>query len=121
MDVATRIRYLDNRIVYGIELLGLLQRRGQAEVANSLLQQMEEFKREREKLTHTHTPSRNLVVEPLEEFEPWMLREWRRVSIPQWRDVLRESIEQSDAKREEYARWMLREVLLDPDYVEPKA
>ena len=50
--------------------------------------------------------------------EPWMLWEWRRVSIPQWRDVLNESIEKPDKKREEYARWMLRDVLLDPEYGE---
>ena len=55
---------------------------------------------------------------PEEGFEPWMLWEWRRVSIPQWRDVLNESIEKPDKKREEYARWMLRDVLLDPEYGE---
>jgi|GEM_PF-3586742 len=46
----------------------------------------------------------------------WVLKEWRRVSIPQWRRILGESIEQRDKKREEYARWMLREMLLDPAY-----
>ena len=50
----------------------------------------------------------------------FMLREWRRVSIPRWRDILQESIERGDASREEYARWMLREVLLDPEYEEPQ-
>ena len=53
--------------------------------------------------------------------EPWMLREWRRVSIPGWRRILQESIESSDSSREDYARWMLREVLLDPEYREPEA
>ena len=53
------------------------------------------------------------------EFEPWALREWRRLSIPEWREILREAIGTSDLKREEYARWMLREVLLDPQYAEP--
>lgn len=61
-----------------------------------------------------HEPSRE------EGVEPWMLWEWRRVSIPEWRRILQESIEQGDAKREEYACWMLREVLLDPGYEEPK-
>ena len=51
-----------------------------------------------------------------EGIEPWMLWEWRRVSIPEWRRILRECIESRDGRREEYARWMLREVLLDPDY-----
>jgi len=48
----------------------------------------------------------------------WLLEEWRRASIPQWRRILGESIEQRDRKREEYARWMLREMLLDPEYEE---
>ena len=59
--------------------------------------------------------------EPLPEarLEPWMLLEWRRVSIPDWRNILEEGIVGGDARREEYARWMLREVLLDPDYEDP--
>ena len=48
--------------------------------------------------------------------EPWMLWEWRRVSIPKWRCILHESIDQGDGRREEYARWMLEEILLDPEY-----
>jgi acyl-CoA reductase-like NAD-dependent aldehyde dehydrogenase len=47
-----------------------------------------------------------------------MLWEWRRVSIPEWRRILQESIAVGDQRREAYARWMLREVLLDPDYQE---
>lgn len=55
--------------------------------------------------------------EPIGEgAEPWMLWEWRRISIPEWRRVLAESIEQGTTHREDYARWMLRDVLLDPDY-----
>ncbi len=50
--------------------------------------------------------------------EPWMLWEWRRASIPEWRRILQESIGQGDTRRAEYARWMLREILLDPDYPE---
>jgi hypothetical protein len=49
----------------------------------------------------------------------WILEEWRRISIPDWRHILIESIEINDHKREEYARWMLKEVLNDPDYKEP--
>jgi hypothetical protein len=50
-----------------------------------------------------------------------LLEEWRRVSIPQWWRILQESIQQGDSRREEYARWMLQEVLLDPDYVEDQS
>ena len=49
---------------------------------------------------------------------PWMLEEWRRISIPDWRRILHESIESKDKQREDYARWMLREVLQDQDYKE---
>ncbi len=49
------------------------------------------------------------------DFEPWVLQEWRRVSIPDWRRILQESIDHGDRLREEYALWMLREVLLDPE------
>ena len=55
-----------------------------------------------------------------EGLEPLMLWEWRRISIPEWRRILQESLGQGDRRREEYARWMLQEVLLDPDYEEPK-
>ena len=50
-------------------------------------------------------------VRPDSVAEPWILQEWRRISIHQWQDILRESIRQGDKEREEYARWMLREVL----------
>ena len=53
---------------------------------------------------------------PASESEPWMLREWRRVSIPDWQRILLESIAEGDRRREGYARWMLREVLVDPEY-----
>ena len=51
---------------------------------------------------------------------PWMLWEWRRLSIPQWREILQRSINHQDEAREDYARWMLRDILLDPDYTEPQ-
>ena len=53
-----------------------------------------------------------------EGLNPWMLWEWRRVSIPEWRRILQESIDKEDTRREEYARWMLRDILLDPEYQE---
>ena len=52
------------------------------------------------------------------EFEPWALREWRRVSIPEWREILAKSVDANESRREDYARWMLREVLLDAQYEE---
>ena len=55
---------------------------------------------------------------PKPDFSYWVLEEWRRVSIPAWRRILQDSIERTDPKREEYARWMLREVLQDPEYEE---
>jgi hypothetical protein len=53
-----------------------------------------------------------------QEASNWLLEEWRKTSLPSWRRILRESIEQQDRRREEYARWMLREVLEDPEYKE---
>ena len=53
-----------------------------------------------------------------EGIEPWVLWEWRRVSIPLWRNILEESVFKGDIKREDYARWMLLEILLDPAYEE---
>ena len=55
-----------------------------------------------------------------EGLEPWMLWEWRRVSIPGWRRILRQSVDEGDNEREEYARWMLLEILMDPEYEEPE-
>lgn len=52
------------------------------------------------------------------EAECWVLKEWRRTSLPAWRRILKESIRDNDTGREEYARWMLREVLEDPNYQE---
>jgi hypothetical protein len=63
-------------------------------------------------------PDREPAVE--EGLVPWMLWEWRRISIPEWRSILQESIVKGDARREEYARWMLRDILLDHEYREPK-
>jgi len=56
-----------------------------------------------------------------EGIAPFMLWEWRRVSIPEWQRILKESNEKRDARREDYARWMLRDILLDPEYEEPQS
>jgi hypothetical protein len=50
-----------------------------------------------------------------------LLEEWRRVSIPEWRGILQESVQQGNSRREEYARWMLQDILSDPDYQEQEA
>lgn len=52
------------------------------------------------------------------EAKYWFLEEWRKSSLPEWRRILKESIEVRNTKREAYARWMLREILEDPEYRE---
>lgn len=52
------------------------------------------------------------------EAECWLLEEWYRISLPEWRRILNKRIEGQDKKREEYARWMLKEILDDPEYEE---
>ena len=54
---------------------------------------------------------RELSRERRDSSECWVLEEWRRLSLPEWRRILRESVDKGDKKREEYARWMLFEVL----------
>jgi len=39
------------------------------------------------------------------------LFEWRRLSIPAWRRILKESHAVGDKGREDYAKWMLEKVL----------
>lgn len=58
-------------------------------------------------------------AERQDRLDCWMLEEWRRGSIPSWRRILQEAIDSKDKNREEYARWMLREVLQDEEYKEP--
>ncbi len=53
-----------------------------------------------------------------QQSQSWMLEEWRRTAIPAWRRILKESIQIGNAKREEYAHWMLGEVLKDDEYRE---
>ena len=120
MDTATRIRYLETRIAYGEDLLNLVRQRNQDDLLQDISEQLRALKREEQRLNNIHTPSEYLAVVEKESRSPvpWMLEEWRRVSIPRWQRILRQSIEQPNAHREEYARWMLREVLLDPEYDE---
>jgi hypothetical protein len=53
---------------------------------------------------------------PVSHGECPLLEKWRRMCIPDWRENLRTSALQGDKNREEYARWMLREILFDPEY-----
>ena len=55
---------------------------------------------------------------PGDGVDRWMLWEWRRVSLPVWRRIFRESLDKGDHDRQEYARWMLGAVLLDPEHQE---
>lgn len=45
---------------------------------------------------------------PVHEYQ---MEQWRTVSIPVWQEVLRQSLNQNDARRAKYAFWMLQEVL----------
>ena len=46
---------------------------------------------------------------------PWMLQQWRIASIPAWKRIRAVAESECDQKRLDYAWWMLREVLLDPE------
>ena len=46
-----------------------------------------------------------------EEVLPWILLEWRRTSIPEWEDKLKKAREEKNSINEEYALWMLNEIL----------
>ena len=46
---------------------------------------------------------------------PWVLREWRIVSIPDWKRIRAEAEAECDPERVAYAWRMLREVLLAPE------
>jgi hypothetical protein len=102
------MRELAERITRGRKAIALAKRRGldTSEWERCLKELFDEAVRE---------PTRE------EGLESWMLWEWRRVSIPEWRRILQESIDKADKQREEYARWMLREILLDPDYEEAQS
>lgn len=42
---------------------------------------------------------------------PGILEEWRRVSIPEWRRILKDAELAGDTPRARYAQWMLSDVL----------
>jgi acyl-CoA reductase-like NAD-dependent aldehyde dehydrogenase len=65
-------------------------------------------------LDHKPEVMSHLQAQASEAFVPWVLREWRRSSIPQWRKILAEAREEGDQDRAEYARWMLLDVLAAP-------
>jgi len=61
------------------------------------------------------------VQAPADPDSGWSLVRWREINIPAWRRILQESITEGDRRRENYARWMLREVLKDSEYKEEEA
>ena len=61
---------------------------------------------------------KELFYERRDQANYWLLEEWRRLSIPEWRKKLRKSIELKSPSNEKYARWMLKDVLEDPEYKE---
>jgi hypothetical protein len=42
---------------------------------------------------------------------------WRKLSIPTWRRILKESMEAGDKKRADYARMILKDILEAPEEV----
>lgn len=50
--------------------------------------------------------------------ENFLLESWRKSAIPTWRRIIKESRETGDKTREEYAHWMLVDILEDPEYKE---
>jgi hypothetical protein len=73
---------------------------------------LEELKEHRSEILSKLRQEQNTTV------QCWILEEWRQTSLPSWRRILKESVEQNNKNREEYARWMLKEVLEDPEYKE---
>ena len=72
----------------------------------------------RELKASKHAVLAELKHERRRENDCWLLEQWRNTAIPEWRRILHMSAESNDTGREEYARWMLKEVLKDPDYPE---
>ena len=50
-----------------------------------------------------------------------LLDQWRATAIPHWRDRLEKATESGDSAIVKKARWMLRDILLDPEYEEPQS
>ena len=68
-----------------------------------------------ELLAHKKEVIDHLKAQSKNAFVPWVLQEWRRTAIPQWQHVLQEAKAEGDARRMEYARWILDEVLQNED------
>ena len=51
----------------------------------------------------------------MDALQEMMVKEWQRVSLPEWKRILQNSIEKKDTEREKYARWMLDKVLVDSE------
>ena len=48
-----------------------------------------------------------------------VLDQWRATSIPHWRNLLANATWSGDSATVKRARWMLQDILLDPDYEDP--
>ena len=46
-----------------------------------------------------------------QDFHCWILEEWRREAIPQWRRVFEEAQATGHIQRADYAKWILQEIL----------
>ena len=85
----------------------LLESQGEDKAAEFQLGANEFVKHSQSGTTEDLTPSATLKYTST----PWILEEWRRVSIPEWRRILREAEAAGDNRRKKYAQWMLSEVL----------
>jgi hypothetical protein len=51
----------------------------------------------------------------MDALQSMMVKEWQRVSLPEWKRILQECIEKKDTDRAKYAEWMLDKVLVDSE------
>ena len=81
-------------------------------IGNSIHYKAREGLLDRTLLMDMHNHKQELIdqLRQLEEGDR-VLDRWRRDSIPQWKAILAESIDEVDEGRRDYAIWMLREVL----------
>jgi hypothetical protein len=69
--------------------------------------------------TDQQTPVNQPPAFARDELAVDLMERWRQLAIPCWLRVLAESLAAADARRADYARWMLRVVLADPEHQEP--
>ena len=64
-----------------------------------------------EQVVHCHWFSRIVQEREIRPSNSPLAQRWIEGSIPRWREILKESEEQGDTKRADYARWMLTKLL----------